>query len=546
MKLDMSMRYYTAEATAWLLGAILVVSRFVGLAPSQPLPLLKITLDNNQHFLRIVAVLLVAATFYLFIEWKQSSPRARRSYWVMGRAGITTLFSCVSLWLCYPLIVENTSFAGISPLWYFGFFAIGFLLGTFVSILIFASLMIRTPTEASVVQLSRIPAATYAQYKIWIPAVFILLIAYYILYYNTPDVVKGLGFLFVAVPFLFVISGDFASLCLGQDEDGKRVPFAKRIAAFKDAFDVHEYNYFLLYSGRKLANKWGIPTEASPEVIQQTMQERFSVKSSDKFCFRVQQQEAVKYQFYSKDGNEDNKSPENQGVGIQKDKGKKGILHVLIIPDETEKEPQEMEIPTSQVEMYAEEYLSIHRDEADLTFRKIFSYAINQTVIQTMVQQAGPLLQRAVEAGQEHLVEELLKQDVDANERAEYGWTALLYAVAQGYPRIVRLLLDAGANIDMGNLQGITPLMYSARYGNIEICGLLLEYGANPDLQDVYGMTALMVAARLGYTDVAAMLLKTGADVSIKDRNNMKALDFAQKYKQGKIARMIRTAKKRI
>ena len=71
------------------------------------------------------------------------------------------------------------------------------------------------------------------------------------------------------------------------------------------------------------------------------------------------------------------------------------------------------------------------------------------------------------------------------NEQTEGGWTALLYAAAQGYPRILRLLLDAGANPDIGNLLGMTPLIYGARYGNLEVCSVLLEYGANIDAQDI-------------------------------------------------------------
>jgi ankyrin repeat protein len=55
-----------------------------------------------------------------------------------------------------------------------------------------------------------------------------------------------------------------------------------------------------------------------------------------------------------------------------------------------------------------------------------------------------------------------------------------------------------------------------------------------------------MVATRLGYADVAEMLLKAGANLAIKDRNYMTALDFAHKFKQGKIAKSLRTANKNI
>lgn len=547
MKLDLSARYYIAEAAVWLLGAILVVSRFVGLAQSQPLPLLNVMLENSQHFLRVVAALLAAVTFYLILEWKQSSPEARRSYWERAHAGITALFSCTSLWLCYPLIAANTPFAGISPAWYLGFMVIGFLLGPSVLILARASFLIRTPTEARVIQLPRIPAPTRAQYKIWIPVISFLLVVYYVLCYTAPDVIKGLGFFFVAVPFLFIIGVDFASLYLSQDEDGRRVPFPKRFATFKESFAILEYHHFLNDHGPKILKELDIPIKASPEVIQRTMQKRFSVESSAEFRFRVQQQEATQIHFYPKDGNQDNKSLENQGVKVHKRQGKKGLLRVLVMPAEPEKEKtREMQIPTSLVETYAEEYLSTHSEDADLTYRKIFSYAINQTVIKTMLEQARPLLQRAVEAGQEDQVEELLRQDIDVNERAEAGWTALLYAAADGYPRIARLLLDAGANPDMGNLYGLTPLIYGARYGNIEVCSILLEYGANTDVQDVWGRTALMATAELGHADVAQMLLKAGANVAIKDPYDITALDITQKHKQGEIAKLIRTANKSI
>jgi hypothetical protein len=545
MKIDLSTRYYITEATIWLLGVILVVSRFVGLAPSQPLPLLNVTLENNQHFSRVVAVLLAAAALYLIVGWKQSSRRARDSYWAQASACFTTLWACVSLWLCYPLIAANTPFADISPAWFLGFVVIGFLLGMFISILMFASLMIRTPTEAMTLLLPRVPAATRAQYKVYISVVTILLATYYVLWHFSPEVIKGLGFFFVCVPFLLMIGEECASLCLSQDEDGKRIPYAKRIATFKKDFDFHDYAYFLIDHGNKLVEKIGIPTKASSEAIQKAMQEKLSVESSAEFSFHVQQQEEAQFQLYFNDGNKDNQSPENLGVRIHKRKGKKGLLRVLVIPEEPE-EPREMEILTSLIEEHAEQYLSTHADDVDLTFRKVLSYAINQTVIQAMIQQAGPLLQRAVEAGREDRVDELLKQDIDVNERAEAGWTALLYAAAQGYPRIARLLLDAGANPDMGNVHGITPLIYGARYGNIEICRLLLEYGANPDLQDAYGMTALMFATRLGYADVAEMLLKTGASTTIKARNDMTALNFAHKCKQGKIAKTIRIANKSI
>ena len=64
------------------------------------------------------------------------------------------------------------------------------------------------------------------------------------------------------------------------------------------------------------------------------------------------------------------------------------------------------------MESYAEDYISKHSDQADVTFRKVFSYAINQAVIRSMIEKSGPLLHRAVESGQEQQVRDLLKQNL--------------------------------------------------------------------------------------------------------------------------------------
>jgi len=404
--------------------------------------------------------------------------------------------------------------------------------------------MIRSKAEAKAINLPRVPVATYVVYRVFGPIAALFLITYYVLLNFSPQVIKGMGFLLVGVPYLIMIGDEFISLFFHRDKNGNRVPYKKRIAELRTSDDYLDYAYFLNYWGNKVVKKMGIPTKVSSHEIQKVMQERFSGEPSiESVLFRVQQQEETQIEFYQKDGDPDNNSPENIGIRILKHQGKEGILRVRVIFEDSEKKPQEVEIPLSIVKEHAEEYLSIHKADNDLKLRKFISYAFNQTVKKILIEQGGPLLQRAAEAGQEDRVEELLKQGIDVNEQAEFGWTALLYASAQGYPRIVRQLLDAAANPDIGNVHGITPLMYGARYGNIEVCRLLLECGANPNLQDVYGMTSLMIATIGGHADIVEMLLGAGANAAIEDRNAMIALDFAHKYKQGKIAKKLRTVK---
>ena len=554
IKTDLSAVPYKAEVLIWVLGGILLLARFLGLAPSQTLPILNVTLENQQLYSRFVAAMLVAATLYLIWEWMHLSHRLYRA---RLHVGLTILFSCVALWLSYSLIAANTSFADVLPAWYFIFIAVGFLIGLFVSVVAFASLMIRTQVEAKAINLSRVPVATRAVFKMSIPIVIVLMVTYYVLWYFTPMVLQVIGPCLVTFAYLFMLGPRVASLCFSQDKEGDHVPYRKRIVQLKTIiFDPHDYFYFLHKYGKQAAQNVGLPINADskvidPQAIQKTIREKFSdTQSQTPINFRVIPLEDIKLLIYHKDDNPKNESPENRGVRIQNLHSKKEALRVLCIPENPKDGNREITIPINLVESYAEEYISAHPDQDNETPRKLLSFAINQAVIKSMSDQyaehyAEHLLHRAVEHGQEQQVRDILQQkNLDVNERAEAGWTALLMAAAQGYPQIMRLLLDAGANPDMGNVHGITPLMYGARYKNIEVCKLLLESGANPDLKDISGQTALMIATFLGSADVAEMLLKAGANTSIKDRDDMTALDIAYKHKQGKIAEMIRTAAK--
>jgi hypothetical protein len=544
MKLELSSRYYIAEISVWLLSATLAVAYFVGVVPSQPLPLLNLTLVKQQDFARVVAVLIVLVSLYMIFEWEQSDQRARHFYGSKIRFILTALVAGVSLWLSYPLIVINTIFAGISPAWYLGFLLIGFFLGAVMSILAFASLMIRSPAESRTLRLPRVPKATRAQYVVWIPAGLLLLTAYYVFFYYSADAVKRIGPFLVSIPFLLMVVRGHASLCLHHDSNGQRILYAKRIARFKEIHDFHDYFYMLNDCGAKVVEGLNVDVKAAPHLIQAAIRKNYAVEPfAEDARFTAQTLDEIEFQFYLKDGDKKNQTLENRGVRIRKPKVNGDYLKVRVILENSEREPIELDILIKVVEKYADAFILTQQDGAK-TVDQIISYAINQAVIETMVEQAGPLLHRLVETGDEEKVAELLKQDVNVNERAEYGWTALLYAAAQGYPKIVRSLLDAGANPDIGNVHDVTPLMFGARYGNIDVCNTLLEYGANIDLKDVYGMTALISATNTGNAEVVDILLRAGANRVIKDREGMTALDYAYKLKQGNIAKYLRAKNK--
>ena len=121
--------------------------------------------------------------------------------------------------------------------------------------------------------------------------------------------------------------------------------------------------------------------------------------------------------------------------------------------------------------------------------------------------------------------------NVNARE-ASRDQTALMWAVAQGYPEVVRLLLAHGADVrartrtrsllvSLGGsgadgaaelpLGGFTPLLFAARQGSTESARLLLDAGADVNETAPDGASPLVVASFSGHGELAAFLLRRGA-----------------------------------
>ena len=117
---------------------------------------------------------------------------------------------------------------------------------------------------------------------------------------------------------------------------------------------------------------------------------------------------------------------------------------------------------------------------------------------------------------------------------ASRGQTALMWAVAQGYPGVVRILIEHGADVQARTqtrsllvsldgvlrspntgkvaLGGFTPLLFAARQGSVESAGLLLDAGAAVNETAPDGASALVVASLSGHGELASFLLDRGAD----------------------------------
>lgn len=541
---ELSPRYYPAEITVWILAAILVLYKLLGLEPDQPLPFLNIKLQNQIYFPHIVSATLFVILMYLFLELKQSNKTAKENLLTYFRVTITTLWSVLALWLILPELVKNTAYKDVSPAWYLGFLSIGFLLGLFVQILSFSILMIRSPNEAKILYLPRIPNATKAQFIVCGPIVILLLIGYLMMHFFAPRSIVHIASLLTSISFLYMVIAEFVFLFMYRDGDGNIIPYKKRIYSFKEIHSFHDRSIDLINYGRIAAADIDVSLCKSPKEIQDRVRESIvaDIKNYQPVNFHVQQLEAIQIQFYPKDGNPENLALENSGFKIHKKQGDKNTIHVLFKPDTPKEHEVKLLIPTSKVEKYAENYIAAEPENTEPDYIKIFSKAINQTVLETLQEQADPLLPAAAMAGDIAAVQELIRQGHDVNARGEGGWTALLFSSAQGYPKIMKVLLDAGANPDICNVLGITPLIYGARYENMEIVKMLIDYGADINLRDKHGDTALMKATEFGNIKVIDILIQAGADITIKNSKKQNALDLAYERGQGKIAKKIRKA----
>ena len=104
------------------------------------------------------------------------------------------------------------------------------------------------------------------------------------------------------------------------------------------------------------------------------------------------------------------------------------------------------------------------------------------------------------------------------NSKDIYGYTALMYASANGHAEIVDLLLESGADVEVRDYGNQTALMYASVHGHDSIVKSLISKGhSNPNVKDNRGLTALSWASSYGYVEAQRALLEAGADANLSD-----------------------------
>ena len=135
------------------------------------------------------------------------------------------------------------------------------------------------------------------------------------------------------------------------------------------------------------------------------------------------------------------------------------------------------------------------------------------------------------------MVQEVLDQGADVNDRDKDGSSALHLASIGDHEEAVRLLLSDGADVNALDDHSNTPLIAACGFfhgakltGSCEsVVRLLLEGSADCNAQDDMGRTALYNAIHHWKGAIIPLLLEYGADVNTKDCKRDEAIRIVPK-----------------
>ncbi len=127
--------------------------------------------------------------------------------------------------------------------------------------------------------------------------------------------------------------------------------------------------------------------------------------------------------------------------------------------------------------------------------------------------------------GDDEVVNLLLQNNADPNDRGDNGVTAL-YVAIQGnkapieqYIKIIATLLEKGADPNIADQKGISPLYLSSKKGNEEMVDLLLKKGAEVNfVENTNEESPLFIAAKKGRLGALIRLINAGANVNMRNR----------------------------
>ncbi len=113
----------------------------------------------------------------------------------------------------------------------------------------------------------------------------------------------------------------------------------------------------------------------------------------------------------------------------------------------------------------------------------------------------------AVEMGHRDLVEIFLDADpLLLNMKTREGLSCINIAAWRGDDKMVQLLLQQGAEIDDKTKWGETPLHHAVTFGHAKVCAILLKAGADAHSEDRLKRTPYQIAMQKGTKQVREIL----------------------------------------
>ncbi|MHC5154822.1 MAG: ankyrin repeat domain-containing protein [Planctomycetota bacterium] len=180
--------------------------------------------------------------------------------------------------------------------------------------------------------------------------------------------------------------------------------------------------------------------------------------------------------------------------------------HPILVPVETPEEPAEQPAPPM-----AKKTKPASQAFFDAALNGDFQAIESELAAGVDVNAANPngqtALMLAAYNGHTKLVEMLIGRGGQVNHLDSVNRTALMYCCSGPFPETVKVLIANGANVNLvDNNEGWTALMFAAAEGLAANVKILLDSGADTTPKDTDGDTAASFAAQNGHTQVVRMI----------------------------------------
>ncbi|GAB1606117.1 ankyrin repeat family A protein 2-like [Argonauta hians] len=229
-----------------------------------------------------------------------------------------------------------------------------------------------------------------------------------------------------------------------------------------------------------------------------------------------------------------------------------GRSYHLMSPIDSDQELNDLEVATvlAEGESHVQKYSasSKHR-KSDLSIKVTPSPFRPSTVITNLqrgnVQTTTPSIFQNISIHQKAAQGEMVllcqesTDSVNINKPDEQGFTALLWAAANGQLATVEYLLQNGANPYAQGNKGENALLFACCYGYVDIVKLLLKLGMDVNYVDENGNTALMYAVNNNQASCVKLLLESGADLTATNEDQLTAMDIAVSHNHKSVQTVI-------